>query len=129
MKDYTLDTNIFIRFFINDIPDQFEVARKLFKQIEEGEATGTISILVINEIIWILEHYYEIKSDKYLPSFFKLLALKKMKTLEINKKLIFRVLTFMQTEKIDFTDAYLIQAAKNPIVSFDKHFQKLAKAS
>lgn len=36
MKKIFIDTNIWVRFFIQDITDQFEMTRKLVLQIEEG---------------------------------------------------------------------------------------------
>ena len=36
MKELVLDTNIFIRYFIEDIPFQYKESRKIFEDIENG---------------------------------------------------------------------------------------------
>lgn len=121
-----LDTNIFIRFFIKDIEDQFQKSFKIFERIEKGELEGLISILVINEIIWILENYYELKREVYIPELLKLLALKRMKIVEVSKDLVIKILQKMKERKIDFTDFYLSEISDTKqILSFDEDFEKL----
>lgn len=128
MSETLLDTNIFIRFFIKDIDDQFLKSFKIFEKIEKGELEGLISILVINEIIWILENYYELKREIYIPELLKLLALKKMKIVEVSKNLVIKILQLMQDRKIDFTDFYLSEISDTKqVLSFDKDFEKLKK--
>lgn len=126
MSEVLLDTNIFIRFFIKDIEDQFLKSFKIFEKIEKGELEGLVSILVINEIIWIMENYYELKREVYIPELLKLLALKKMKIVEVSKNLVIKILQLMQDRKIDFTDFYLSEISDTKqVLSFDKDFEKL----
>ncbi len=118
-----IDTNYILRLLIGDIPMQLEEARKLFKQIEEKKAIGLLSILVVNELIWILEHFYEQKRDKYIPSILKLISLKNIKLLEVKKQQLVEILEEMTTSNLDFTDLYLLRLKKNldwKIASFDK---------
>ena len=126
MRDVILDTNIFVRFFVQDIEDQFQKARNIFTRIEKGELLGFVSVLVINEIIWILDSYYEIERKVYIPLLLNILALKNIKILEIGKEVIMKVLERMEKQKVDFTDIYLSAIATNrEIISFDKDFEKL----
>lgn len=126
MKELILDTNVFIRFLIKDVPSQFEKAQKIFEKIEKQEAKGLVSILVVNEIVWILENFYDLKKEIYLPQLLKLLALKNIKVIEVKKNLLIRILQQMQKQKFDFTDIYLSQiAGDKKIFTFDKDFKKL----
>lgn len=128
MIQAVLDTNIFIRFLIKDIESQFKQAKEIFEKIEKGKIKAKISILVINETIWILENYYELKREIYLSHLLKLLALKNLKIIEAKKTLIISVLKLMQKEKFDFTDIYLSQLSKpEELCSFDKDFKRLYK--
>ena len=128
MRDVILDTNIFVRFFVQDIEDQFQKARNIFTRIEKGELLGFVSVLVINEIIWILDSYYEIERKVYIPLLLNILALKNIKILEIGKEVIMKVLERMEKQKVDFTDIYLFQVAgSREIFSFDKDFIKLGR--
>lgn len=128
MKEIVIDSNIFIRFLVKDIKPQFERARELFDKIEKEENKGLVSILVLNEIIWILENFYELKREIYLPKLLNLLALKQIKVIEIKKDLIIKIFQEMQSRKFDFTDIYLVTIAESKkILSFDKDFKKLAR--
>ena len=126
MKELILDTNVFIRFFIKDVPSQFEKTREIFEKIEKREIKGFVSILVVNEIIWILENFYNLKREIYLPKLLKLLLLGNIKVIEVKKNLLIKVLQQMQKQKFDFTDLYLSQiAGEKKIFTFDKDFKKL----
>lgn len=126
MKTVHIDTNVFIRFFIEDIPDQYQQARELFETIESKETIGLISILVLNEVIWIMEHYYNLRRSLYLPKLMRLLSLPGIRIIETKKDVIVVVFEKMQSTSIDFTDVYLWCIAGNEtIVSFDKDFTKI----
>lgn len=127
-KHFVLDTNIFLRFLIKDNKLQFEKAKKIFTGIEKGEISGQVSILVLNEIIWVLENYYELKRSIYIPQLLSLFALKNMKIIEVKKSLITGILQKMMKVKYDFTDLYLSETtSKENIYSFDKDFDRIGK--
>lgn len=125
-KHFVLDTNIFLRFLIKDNKLQFEKAKKIFAGIEKGDISGQVSILVLNEIVWVLENFYELKRAIYIPQLLHLFALKNIKIIEVKKGLIIRILQRMMKVKYDFTDLYLSETApKENIYSFDKDFAKI----
>ena len=125
-KEVVLDTNIFVRFFIKDIKVQFQEAKKLFEEIENTKIVGRVSILVINELILILENYYELKRSLFIPKILKLLALKNIKIIEVKKNLVIKVLETLEKTKFDFTDIYLAGITnKGKIFTFDKDFEKI----
>ena len=128
MKEVLLDSNIFIRFLIQDVPSHFEQAKEIFEDIEAGKAKGFVSLLVINEVIWILENFYELKRDIYIPKLLTLLSLRNMKIMEAKKDMILTILQEMPKHNFDFTDVYLFEVKeKRSIVSFDKDFQRIMK--
>lgn len=121
-----LDSNIFIRFLIQDVPLHFEESKGIFEDIEGGKAKGFISLLVINEVIWILENFYELERKVYIPKFLELLSLRNIKVMEAKKDTILTILHDMQKHNVDFTDAYLFAAkGEKSVVSFDKDFERL----
>jgi len=121
MKELVLDTNIFIRYLIEDIPFQYKESRKIFEAIENGTLKGLVSILVVNETIWILENYYEIKRSVYIPKLLQIFALKNLKIIEIAKEVLSLILKSMEASRLDFTDLYLLHTSKKEkIASFDK---------
>ena len=126
MKEVYIDTNVFLRYFLNDVEDQFSKAKELIEEIESGKKVGKISILVINELIWILEKYYSIERTVYIPRILKLLLIDQMKIVEVKKEELRKILEKFQKKKYDFTDIYLssITSPEN-IASFDRYFEKI----
>lgn len=126
MKEVVIDSNVVIRLLVRDSPLQLLQAQNLLKDIEEKRIQGLISILVINEIIWILEKFYDLKRKSFIPKILKFLALKNVKIIEAEKILIIGCLKKMEKRNFDFTDVYLSKIGKKEqIFSFDKDFEKL----
>jgi len=124
-----IDTNFILRLLLKDIPSQFKKSKQLFKKIEDNRFIGLVSILVINELIWILENFYEKKRKDFIPQVLKVLSLKRIKVLEIKKKELIFILEKMIEKNLDFTDMYLLyfgRELKHDVASFDK---KLVKES
>lgn len=125
MKGLYLDTNVLLRYLLGDIPDQFQKAKKIIEEVEKGTTTGFLSILVVNELIWILEKYYHLRRNVYIPKLLKLFLIDQIKIMEVKKDILTKILERMQKQKIDFTDLYLAHTApKQQIVSFDEDLKK-----
>ncbi|MDO8609496.1 MAG: PIN domain-containing protein [bacterium] len=126
MKEIILDTNIIIRYFIKDDETQYLKAYQYIDGIEKGIYKGYISILVINEIIWVLENYYDLKRKDYISKLILLFALKNINILETEKEIIINILQHMLKKNLDFTDYYLLSLSSgNNIVTFDKEINKI----
>ena len=119
------DTNVILRYLVKDSPTQLLQAQKYIEEIEQGKLKGLISILVINEAAWVLEKYYDLEKEEYIPLLLKLLALKNFKITEVKKDVIIRALELMLKRNIDFTDAYLLCTKEDKeIFSFDEDLRK-----
>lgn len=122
------DTNVILRYLVKDSPTQLLQAQKYVEEIEQGKLKGFISILVVNEAAWVLEKYYDLEKEEYIPLLLKLLALKNFKITEVKKEVIIRTLELMQKRNIDFTDAYLLCIkGDKEIFSFDEDLRKITK--
>jgi len=126
MKNVILDTNVFIRFLIRDIENQFLKSKQIFDKVEKEGLIAEVSILVVNEIVWVLENFYELKREIYIPQLVKILDLRNIRIIEAKKSLVLQVLESSQKQNFDFTDIYLAHI-KGPkeIFSFDKDFRKI----
>lgn len=84
--------------------------------------------IVLNELIWILENFYSVKRTVYIPQILKLLSLRNIRIVEIDKQTTIKVLTEFQEDSIDLTDIYLLHIRRNikqsMVVSFDKDIRK-----
>ncbi len=127
MNKVYLDTNVIIRLLTKDKAHQYQQAKKVFKRIEKGKIKAYLSILVVNEIIWIAENFYNLERDQYLPILLKLFSLKQIKCIEIKKAWLLDLLKNLIKKKVDFTDFYLskICAKGEKVASFDHDFKSL----
>lgn len=124
-----IDTNIFIRYFTKDVPSLYKKARTLFEKVEAGKQEVFISILVINELIWILKRFYHFERHLYMPELMQVLSLENVTIIEVDKYILLQTLTTaLERPSIDFTDIYLFTIAKErEIFSFDEDFKKLKR--
>lgn len=126
MIEVFLDSNIILRHFLQDIPEQSEKAGRIIEEIEKGERVGFVSVLVVNELIWILKRFYNLKRREYIPQILKILQINNIKVVEVKKEVLITILERMKKREVDFTDVYLHQiAGKHRVVSFDQDIEKL----
>lgn len=128
MKQIIIDTNILARLFITDSAEQQDMAKRIMKDVEEGKTQGLISILVIDELLWLYGQYYSLRKESYIPEILNILSIKQIKVIEVEKDIVIDILKTIQRRNIDFTDLYLASIAKGrQIASFDKDFKKLSR--
>lgn len=128
MKEYFIDTNIFLRFLLNDHKKQSLLAKKLFKKAEGRKIDLWTTDVVILEIIWTLKSFYKLSSKKIQNLISTILALEHFKMK--NKNLLLQALDLFVDKNVDFIDAYNFLLARKDgkkIISFDQNFDKLGK--
>jgi predicted nucleic acid-binding protein len=126
MNEVLLDSNVLLRHLLQDIPAQSSKATELIAAIEKGEKVGYLSILVVNEVIWILKRFYNIDRKDYLPQLLTILQINAIKVIEIKKEVLVGILEKMKKKEVDFTDVYLVAIAGNrTVVSFDQDVKRL----
>ncbi len=122
-----VDTNVFIRYLTDDVPEQAEQSKNLFEQAEEGRYELFICDLVAAEIIYVLESVYKISKKDTAE---KLLAIIKLTNVVLeNKSIVLEALELYEEKSLDFTDAYLAchtrKSRHRKVFSFDKDFKKI----
>jgi len=128
METIVLDTNIILRFVVKDNKSQYDIAKRIFRDIEDGKNKAQISLLVLNETTWMLEKYYKHNRKDFVSKLRSLFSLKGIDFIEIKKTLAMEVLDILEETKFDLTDIYLSRITKkNNLLSFDKDFEKLYK--
>ncbi|MBE0689509.1 MAG: PIN domain-containing protein, partial [Anaerolineae bacterium] len=70
-----IDTNVLVRFLVNDEQKQAQAVRELFRRAEEQRDAFFVPLLVVLEIIWVLDSAYGIKRDEILAVLKDLLLL------------------------------------------------------
>jgi predicted nucleic acid-binding protein len=122
-----LDTNIFLRHLLGDIPEQSRRASTYFSEIEEGTKKAHISDIVVLEIVFTLERAYKRTKFEIQSAVLPLLELP---GILLPGKRKFREVFLLYVEKnISFADAYhavtMQKLNLTEIVSFDRDFDKL----
>ena len=122
-----IDTNIFIRFLTNDIPDKASACEKIFREAEEKNESLFTTEMVIAEIIWVLESYYELPKKEVQEMVEKILITPFL--LCPQKDLILNALSLYSDKNIDYIDAYnasiLREQGIKEVYSYDRHFDKI----
>ena len=126
MKKYLVDSNVFVRYLINDEPLQYRDAEKFFSSARNE----TIKMFVLSEVIleveYVLRKVYKI-SRKDISE--KLLSILKMKYLHIEKQeSLISSLKFYVKSNVDLVDALVyVESRKRDLIvlSFDNDFKKI----
>ena len=122
-----VDTNVFLRFLVNDDPAKADACEALFRSALAGDEALCTSDMVIAEIIWVLESYYELKKADIRESVEKILNTRNLHC--PNREIIISALSIYAEKNIDFVDAFNAFMLKrdeiNEIYSYDKHFDRI----
>lgn len=118
-----LDSNLLIRFLLNDIPNQAKAVRKILVSNEEELVLTDVALA---EIVWVLTSYYQLPKSEVVD---KLLDLLTLDTIHANKPVLYRALSLYKSLNIDFIDAYLAAFAEKEgmetVYSYDEDFDKI----
>ena len=127
MSERFLDTNIFLRHLLGDVPEQSRRATAYFHAIEQGVARARISDIVVFEVVFTLERGYR-RSKAEIRS--ALLPLLELPGIVLPGKRKFREVFRLYIDKnIPFADAYhaamMRKLALSEVVSFDRDFNRI----
>ncbi len=129
MKTYLLDTNVILRYLLNDIPEQAEKARRIFNRARSLKARVKILPIILVEVVYHLIHTYKIPRNEVADTLQIFISPKWIKI--ENKDAILEALELFKNSKIDMVDLMLFTIAKHKgyeIVSFDKDFKRLRRS-
>ena len=122
------DTNLFLRYLTNDVPQQADAVERLLRQAAAGEIVLVVNSLVIAEIVWVLESFYRLSRDDVRA---KVLAILNTAGLEIPEaNLVLQAVTWYAEQNVDFIDAYnaawMLARGVSTAYTFDwGHFARL----
>lgn len=123
-----VDTNVFLRFFVRDVESFYQKAKELFEKAENGEEKLETSDLVIAEIVWVLESYYNFSRSEITEVIDTILETKNIRV--ANHARIKEAIVLYASDRMDFIDAYNITYMKSKdyqrVATFDiKHFKNI----
>jgi predicted nucleic-acid-binding protein len=128
MKRSFVDTNLFIRYLTNDDPVKADRVEKLLDQAAGGSVKLVTTELVIAEIVWVLESFYEMTNVAIAPLVRGILATPGLEV--INGALVGRAVELYEGQGIDFIDGYIAAVMEkngiDELYSFDrKHISRI----
>lgn len=128
MKKFIADTNIFLRFLLNDIPSQADESERYFKQAAEGKIEILVFPITIFEIVFSFEKFYG-KTKKEAAELAKTVVSAPYLKIE-DKEVFIEALKKYQDSNVSLVDAFLFykaEAMNGDVLSFDKDFVRLEK--
>lgn len=104
-----LDTNVLVRYIVQDDPGQAALATKLIESLTP-EAQGFVSQVVLVETVWVLEASYGADADKIAAVVETLLRIGSI--LVDRADLVWRTLRLFKQDGGDFSDALVSALAR-----------------
>lgn len=116
-----VDTNLIVRFLVNDNSKQAQAAEKVFKENEL-----ILTDVALAEVVWTLQSFYKLPRQEIIDKIYRLLQ---SKSFIFNRELLLNSLFKYLNYKISFVDAYLIAYVEinkmEGLYSFDEGLDKV----
>lgn len=122
-----IDTNLLVRYLTEDDPEKAKSVERLLKRAGKGEIRILLPSVVIAELVWVLESYYEMEAGEIAEL---VGAILNTPGVEVQDKHILReALKTYDKKGIDFVDAWILEFARErkikTVYTFDKkHFKE-----
>jgi len=98
------DTNLFLRFLTNDVPEQAAAFERLVRQAQDGQVSLVTNSMVMAELVWTLESYYALPPVEIQA---RILAILNTPGLEIEDgEILLQAILWYVEKHVDFIDAF-----------------------
>ncbi len=129
LRRVVIDTNLLVRYLTVDDPQKAKAVDNLLSKAERGELKILVPSIIIAELVWVLESFYQMHSTEIAELIEAVLNTPGIEVTE--KSIIASTLKLYRTKNIDLIDAWIIEFAKDrgikTIYTFDrKHFMDIS---
>lgn len=104
-----IDTNVLVRFLVNDDRAQAERVRQFFATAEQQHDVFYVPLLVLLETIWVLESAYQVKRADLIETLAELLLMPVLKFEQ--REAVQAMLDDVATTNLDLPDALIARSA------------------
>lgn len=122
-----LDTNVLVRYVMQDDPVQTQKATDFIENNLSEEQLGYIPLIALAEFIWVLKRCYGLTKDNLVDAIEALLTTKQF--LVERKGVAWKAMRIYQQNSGDYSDTLIAVIAQNDgcadIVTFDKKAQSI----
>lgn len=124
------DTNLFLRYLTNDAPAQADLVESLLQRAAKGKVNLVTTSMVIAEIVWTLESYYELDKKEIQTMVLGILNTDGLDV--IDSDLVLQAIVPYADKNVDFIDAFnaawMVKNDVDKIYTFDqKHFNRFER--
>ena len=121
------DTNLFLRYLTNDIPEKADAVEKLLGLASREEILLVTTPLVIAEIVWTLERFYGWSKPMIMASVLTILGTPGIEVED--RDTVLQAVVWYEEKNVNFIDAFhaawLLAAGIDRVHTFDrKHFER-----
>lgn len=102
-----IDTNVIVRYIVQDDPKQAKAATKLIEQVCSPENPGFLNHIVLCEIAWVLKRSYKQSKKSICQIIEQIIRTDRMVVEDI--QLVWKALETFKETKADFSDCLLGQ--------------------
>ncbi|HDL86374.1 MAG TPA: PIN domain-containing protein [Candidatus Acetothermia bacterium] len=127
-REAFIDTNLLLRFLLNNLPQQADAVEDLLKRAAAGSVILTTNVMVIAELVWTCESFYKLSKQEIRDKVVMILNTPGLRV--ENHDLLLQAALFYADQNIDFIDAYNGCWAKDQripsVYSFDqRHYRRI----
>lgn len=124
-----VDANVILRFLTKDPADQARQSAALFDAVDQGDIALVLDEIIVAEVVWVLQSFYEFPRDEIAATLQDLVAHEGMEA--ENKHGLLEALRLFADKNVDFADAltavHMADEGVREIYSFDRHFDRLGE--
>jgi predicted nucleic-acid-binding protein len=102
-----IDTNVIVRYIVQDDPEQAKAATKLIEQVCSADNPGFLNHIVLCEIVWVLKRSYKQSKADICQIIEQIMKTDRIVVEDI--QLVWRALEIFKASKADFSDCLLAQ--------------------
>jgi predicted nucleic-acid-binding protein len=121
-----LDTNMVLRYLLNDVSEQFTVAKQIFEELRTSERSALLLESVLAECVYVLTLHYKVPKAELAEMLDNVLRYPGIANSD--KPSLREALKLYAANNIDFVDCLLVAKARIgelELITFDQDLKKL----
>ena len=125
MDKKIIDTNLIVRYLVNDQPAHYKIARDFFDLVKLGKIKAILEQAVFAETVFVLSKIYEVPKEKISEALTGLLEYKGIYNHE--KEVLLEALSIYTQTNLHIVDCILIAKAQLQTIKIQSFDQELLK--
>lgn len=125
MDKKIIDTNLIVRYLVNDHPTLYKKARDFFDLVKLGKIKAILEQTIFAETIFVLTKIYEIPRDKISSALTGLLEYKGIYNFE--KEILLEALAIYSATNLHIVDCIILAKTKLQAIEIESFDQEIIK--